>query len=727
MYLEIQQRIQQRFVELVREVFNLEVELPALDSPPSFEMGDLSLAACFELAKKLRQPPRKIAETLAARFLPLEGVERVSTAGAGYLNFHLDRGQAAARLFTLRTSGLGSQAALQGKVVVEHTSINPNKAAHIGHLRNSILGDTFVRLLKFRGNPVEVQNYIDNTGVQVADVVVGFIHLEKKNLEDVERMIQDPRQRFDFLCWDLYARVFQFYQENPDALSLRSRALEDIEKGHGEPARMADLISTAIVRKHLDTMLRINVQYDLLVQESEILHLDFWKSAFELLKQQGAIRHEDSGKNAGCWVMSLGESTTEEREEEAGEEDVKIIVRSNGTVTYVGKDIAYHLWKFGLLGKDFGYARFHRYPDGHWVWRTAVPDDVAPKTRHQPSPQEHQPSLQGHQPSPLGRGWTATALSPAVAGRVRGHLHDDNRADGLGPPSLTGAPELLTFGHAHSAYAVIDTRQSYLQNLVKAALHALGYHEQANNLHHFAYEVVGLSPRCAEELGVELSQEDRERPYVEVSGRKGLGVKADDLIDALIAKALEEVRSRQMTHEPEEQQTYARMIAVAALRYFLLKFSRRIIIAFDFKEALAFEGETGPYLQYSVVRARNIFHKFQETQAEFTPQGLDGVVEPEVLRRYFSSEDGLAFWELTLLTVQLEMVVEQAIASQEPAGLAKYAFRLAQAFNNFYHRFHILSEPDADRQQFLLYLVHLVNQTLTSALELMGIEVPERM
>jgi arginyl-tRNA synthetase len=626
-------------------------------------MGDLSLAACFELAQRLRQPPRKIAQTLAARFLPVEGVERVSTAGAGYLNFHLDRAQTAANLFTRRTSSQPSLPSTEGKVVVEHTSINPNKAAHIGHLRNSILGDTFVRLLKFRGNQVEVQNYIDNTGVQVADVVVGFIHLEKKNLQEVERLVQDPNHRFDYVCWDLYARVFQFYQENQDALSLRSQTLKDIEEGHGEPARMADLISTAIVRQHLETMGRINVEYDLLVQESEILRLDFWKSAFELLKKSGAIRYEDTGKNAGCWVMSLGEPAPEEREEEAGEEDVKIIVRSNGTVTYVGKDIAYHLWKFALLGKDFGYTLFHRYPDGHPLWRT----------------------------------------------------------------SLQSGPDAPRCGHACSAYAVIDTRQSYLQNLVNAALHALGYHQQANNLHHFAYEVVGLSPRCAEELGVELSQEDRERPYVEVSGRKGLGVKADDLIDTLIAKALEEVRSRQMTQNVEEQQTYARMIAVAALRYFLLKFSRRMIIAFDFKEALAFEGETGPYLQYSVVRARNIFNKFQETQPDFKPQSLDRAVGPEVLRRFFASEDGLAYWELTLLAAQLEMVVDQAIASQEPAGVAKYAFRLAQAFNNFYHRFHILSEPDADRQHFLLYLVHLVNQTLTLALELMGIEIPERM
>jgi len=756
LYLEIQQRIKQRFVALVRETFNLDLEPPVLDSPPSPEMGDLSLAACFELAKRLRQPPRKLAQTLAAQFLPVEGVERVSIAGAGYLNFHLDRAQIASALFARRASGRASLPSLEGKVLVEHTSINPNKAAHIGHLRNAILGDTFVRLLKFRGNQVEVQNYIDNTGVQVADVVVGFIHLEHKSLEEVERLIQDPNQRFDYLCWDLYARVFQYYQTNPEALDLRSHALKDIEEGHGEPARMADLISTAIVRKHLETMLRINVQYDLLVQESEILRLDFWKSAFELLKKNGAIRFENSGKNTGCWIMSLaepdesrtssprdpdagataGETTAPLRDEEAGEEDVKIIVRSSGTVTYVGKDIAYHLWKFALLGKDFGYALFHRYPNGHPVWRTAMHNDVAPQRQDQPSPLGRGwtatapeqggdvAQVQEGQPSPLGRGWTATAFSPAVAGRVRGHSNDEDRSDRLG---LTQAPEVPSCGHAQSAYAVIDTRQSYLQNLVKAALHALGYHEQANNLHHFAYEVVGLTPSCTEELGVELSPEDRQRPWVEVSGRKGLGVKADDLIDALIAKALEEVRPRQMTQNPEEQQTYARMIAVAALRYFLLKFSRRIIIAFDFKEALAFEGETGPYLQYSVVRARNIFNKFQEMQASFEAQSLDRVVGPEVLRRFFAGEDGLAFWELTLLNAQLEMAVEQAIASQEPAGIAKYAFRLAQTFNNFYHRFHILSEPDAARQQFLLYLVQLVNQTLTLALELMGIEVPERM
>ncbi len=663
MYLDIQRRIQQRFVKVIQEVYGLEVAPPALSEPPSGDLGDLSLASCFELAKQLRRAPKKVAEELAPRLPPLEGVERVSVAGAGYLNFHLDRAVTAARLFGLRTEPPAPGASGRGKIVVEHTSINPNKAAHIGHLRNAVLGDTFARLLRASGEEVEVQNYIDNTGAQVADVVVGFVHLENKTLGDVQKLVQDPALRFDFYCWDLYARVFQFYEENPEALSLRAQALKDIEEGRGELAALADLISTAIVRLHLATMLRINVQYDLLVQESEILRLDFWKSAFELLKRSGAIRYEDSGKNQGCWVMTLREAEQGEREESADGEDVKIIVRSNGTVTYVGKDIAYHLWKFALLGRDFGYRLFHTYPDGRRVWRTA----------------------------------------------------------------LEGEPAAPPCGRAHAAYAVIDTRQSYLQNVVKAALDALGFHEQSANLHHFAYEVVGLSPGCAEELGIELTAEERARPYVEVSGRKGQGVKADDLLDALLAKALEEVRSRQITQDSKEQEICARRIAVAALRYFLLKVSRRVIIAFDFKEALAFEGETGPYLQYTIVRARNIFRKFQETEPGFQPAELDADLGMEQLRKLFSGEHGLTFWQLSLLAAQLEMAAQQAIAAQEPSIVAKYAFRLAQAFNNFYHFHHILSEDDPARQKFLLFLVHIVERTLTQTLEQMGIEIPERM
>ena len=668
MFLEIQQKIREKFVRAVEQVFGLTVSEPALGFPPSVEMGEISITACFELAKQLRQAPRKIAEQLAPRLLPLPGVERVSIAGAGYLNFHLDRAQIASALFKLRASPPAPRSDGHTKILVEHTSINPNKAAHIGHLRNAVLGDAFVRLLRYRGHTVEVQNYIDNTGVQVADVVVGFVHLEKKSVDDLRNQVEPDARglragRFDYVCWDLYARVFQHYEQDKSAIALRSEALKAIEEGRGDLAAMAEVISTAIVRLHLETMRRVNVQYDLLVQESEILKLDFWKAAFELMKQKGAVRFEESGKNRGCWVMSLGESGNEGTDGQAEAEDVKVIVRSNGTVTYVGKDIAYHLWKFGLLGKDFSYRKFFSYPDGHEVWRTAV----------------------------------------------------------------EGAADAPNFGHATRAYAVIDARQSYVQNVVHAAFLALGYPDQATNLHHFAYEVVNLSLKAAEDMQLDITAEDRQRNYVEVSGRKGLGVKADQLIDLLVDRATEEVKARELTPDAEEQSAYAGMIAVGALRYFLLKFSRRNIIAFDFKEALAFEGETGPYLQYTVVRARNIFRKFGESHADFNFAQLDELNSPELLQKFLAEPEGRNFWELILLAAQLEMMVEQAIAAEEPAVFAKYAFRMAQAFNNFYHHHHILNEPDVGRQNFLLYLVFLLERTLRLALDLLGIEVPERM
>jgi len=770
LYLQIQQRVREKFVQAVREAFGIEVAQPVLGFPPNVDLGELSVTSCFELARQLRQPPRKIAEQVAPRLLPIVGVDRVSIAGAGYLNLHLDRAALAIGAFALRSGELApaaqpsdGQAAIPagGKVLVEHTSINPNKAAHIGHLRNSVLGDTFVRLLRFRGHVVEIQNYIDNTGVQVADVIVGFRHLEGKGLEDVRRLIADPNIRFDYYCWDLYARVFQFYDSDESLRVLRGETLQAVEEGHGDLAAMAELVSTAIVRAHLETMLRIGVRYDLLVGESEILRLHFWKYAFELMRERKAIWLEEAGKNRGCWVMRLEESqpskegsqkTTPEsspssagaagEEEEAAPEGVKIIVRSNGTVTYVGKDIAYHLWKFGLLGRDFGYKPFHRYADGRIVWCTSSdPADgggqYAEGSRQyaEGSSQNAECSRQyaegGRQHAEDSGQHAEDSTQPGLPSAFRQSPTDSGQPSAFRqPPTDPGQPSAFRlpatgFGHASAAYAVIDTRQSYLQNVVVAAFHALGYHEQAEHLHHFAYEVVGLSPSCAREMGYEVSDEGK--GYVEVSGRKGLGIKADDLIDRLIDKALEEVRSREVGGEEAEQRGIARTIAVAALRYFLLKFSRNVIIAFDFKEALAFEGETGPYLQYTVVRARNIFRKFEDAHPGWKPESLGNAVPAERLKTFLSGDAGRDFWEMALVAAQLEMFVDQAIAGEEPAVVAKYAFRLAQAFNNFYHHHRILAEADAKRQQFLLYLVYLVSQTLAHALDLLGIQVPERM
>jgi arginyl-tRNA synthetase len=672
LYLELQQAIRDRFRMVAQEMFNLQLGEPNLGFPPSAEMGDFSITSCFDLARQLRQPPRRIAEQIASSMLPIEGVERVSIAGAGYVNFYLDRSILALDVSRLRSAAAMTPSrdaaqdvgtpprASSGKILVEHTSINPNKAAHIGHLRNAALGDTLARLLRFRGHTVEVQNYIDNTGVQVADVVVGFAYLEKKSLKEVRELIEgESVPRFDYYCWDLYARVSQFYTEKPETLSLRSETLKAIEEGHGDLAQMADLVSRTITRLHLETMQRINIQYDLLVQESEILRLNFWKSAFELMKSHGAIYLQETGKNGGCWVMNLGEESPGSE----AEDEVKIIVRSNGTVTYVGKDIAYHLWKFGLLERDFYYHRFYRYADGVDVWRT----------------------------------------------------------------STKGEPGAPAFGHARVAYAVIDSRQSYLQEVVRRALMGLGYNEQADGLHHFSYEVVGLSPLCAEALGLPVSEDDRRRSYVEVSGRKGLGIKADDLVDSLTEKALEELRSRGTQPGFEAQHASALMIGVSALRYFLLKYTRHTIIAFDFNEALAFEGETGPYLQYTVVRARNIFRKFREVHPHAAGEPVSNSLSQDLLRTFLTGKEQIEFWELITASAQLEMAADQAIAAEEPATLAKYTFRLAQAFNNFYHHHHILHEADPGLQKFFLFLVDIVMSTLAQALDLMGIEIPDQM
>lgn len=649
--------------------------------PPNVAMGEVATPIAFELAKRLRRAPRQIAQEIAAELASIPGVARVELAGGGYVNFFFDRaaffeaafsGATHAGVKSRSEAGAGRDNAAEPKNIVEHTNINPNKAAHIGHLRNAALGDTFVRLLRRAGRRVEVQNYIDNTGVQVADVVVAFAHLEKKSAGEVRALAAAPR--FDYFCWDLYARVTQFFDEDKTRLALRGQTLAAIEEGHGLAAELAEIISVAIVRCHLRTMERLGVQYDVLPRESEILHLKFWDAAFQQLKARGAIHLAAAGKNAGCWVMNLNEKeesvengTADARAETVSSEPddtAKVIVRSNGTVTYVGKDIAYQLWKFGLLGRDFRYRRFHEYPNGHTLWASTA---------------------------------------------------------GEGEP---GAPD---FGHAAIVYNVIDTRQAYLQNVVVAGLRALGFEEEAARSIHFSYDVVALSPRCAAEMGYKLSEEEMRKPYVEVSGRKGQGVKADDLLDELESAARAEVDSRHAEAPEAERASVAHAIAIGALRYFLLKYTRTTIIAFDFRDALSFEGETGPYCQYAAVRARNIFRKATEQQPDFSLAQLDAASGEASLKDLLKTGEGDDLWELALLAGSLDAQVGTALSAQEPAFVAKYAFELAQAFNLFYHRHHILSEADAARKSFLLRLSRLVERQLVTALDLLGIEAPEKM
>lgn len=656
MYLKEQKKLEARLRAVLRENFSIELDALAIEQPPETKFGEYALPLAFELARRLKKPPRKIAEEIIASLGSVEGFASFEVAGAGYINARLDRAaftQFAAAAAQIETT---SQ---PGHCIVEHTSINPNKAAHVGHLRNAILGDTFVRLLRASGQKVDVQNYIDNTGVQVADIIVGLQQLENKSLADIQPLFDQLKsrgERIDYYCWNLYARVSQWYDEDasykPRRIEIRVDTLHAIEQGNNDTASIAELISTAILRRHLETMLRLAIEYDFLPRESEILRLHFWESAFELMQSKSVLYKETEGKNRGCWVMRR--PGAEAVAEGLPDEDAKVIVRSNGTVTYVGKDIAYHLWKFGLLGRDFAYNPFFEYANSE-CWISAE---------------------SGHSVHP-------------------------------------------TFGHATAIYNVIDSRQSDPQSNVIEALRGLGYTDQAAHYTHFSYEMVALTPRCAVELGYAVSDEDLARPYIEVSGRKGFGVKADDLINKLIDATQFEVDERHPELSADDRFSTASAIAVGALRYFMLKYTRNSVIAFDFKDALSFEGETGPYIQYAVVRIRSIFRK-----AEATPEQSLAAVASLDPAPYLTGEDNDSIWQLWLRASKTSLLLDQCIATAEPAYLAKHAFQLAQDFSDFYRKHHILTESDPARRTFLLATAAIAQRELIRALDWMGISAP---
>ncbi|HEX6165097.1 MAG TPA: arginine--tRNA ligase [Vicinamibacterales bacterium] len=650
-----------------------EVTIP-IEYPPNRALGDLGTPVAFDLARRLRKAPRAIAQELAGALGPIPGVARVDAAPNGYLNVFLDR-----PAFLLARLGLAGELPAapvrSEKTIVEHTAINPNKAAHIGHLRNSALGDTLVRVLKFRGNPVEVQNYIDDTGVQVADVVVGFQQLEKLSLEDARRIAATTR--FDYYCWDLYARVTEWYDGDKERLKIRAATLHDIEHGVDPTASLASFIADTVVRAHLKTMARLNIDYQLLTWEGDILRLKFWAKAFEVLKETGAVYLKNEGRLAGCWVMKIdepagaadedtetsNETSTDDTETEDRE---KVIVRSNGTVVYVGKDMAYQFWKSGLLGRDFLYRKFATRMDGGTLW--------------------------------------ATTSDPSQA-----------------------VAEHPSFGDAAATYNVIDVRQSYLQKLLKQALSAIGHPQEADRLKHFSYEMVALSHATAKELGFapDPNSEDAKKPFVEVSGRKGLGVKADDLIDRVIEKALAEVDKRQPELPAAERRKVAEQIGVAAVRYFLIKYSRTTVIAFDIDEAVSFVGETGPYIQYAVVRANKVMGKLEERF------GLD---ERATLAELAATPPDLInqdaeLWAMVLEASRLDEVVEQVVRSLEFAALAKFGFGLAQMFSAFYQnpKQSVINEERVAARRWRAAAVVYCRQQLTRVLDLMGVAVPARM
>ena len=683
-------QLRDTILHTVKRVYGLDADsLPALvvEYPPDRKLGDLSFPLAFELASRLRKAPKTIASEIVASLEPIEYIDRVEASKNGYINFYFNRKKfLLERLKPTPPTVTTEPDSTPIKTIVEHTAINPNKAAHVGHLRNATLGDTLVRLLRHQGHPVEVQNYIDNTGVQVADVVLGFQSIENLDLKGVKTLSETTR--FDYYCWDLYAKVTTWYDKSKDRLKHRARTLHNIENEDNVDAPMAKLIAERIVRCHLKTMARINVGYDLIAWEGDILSLEFWAKAFDILKRSGVIFKQNNGKLSGCWVMPIEDTSDPEKtpaknipfnnsgdasstatlsthdEEPVDETQEKVIVRSDGTVTYVGKDIAYQFWKFGLLGKDFYYKSLNVTFNDAPLWSTSASPSTSDSTVHP------------------------------------------------------------RFGSASRTYNVIDTRQAYLQKLLQQALIAMGHVEEARRSIHFSYEMVALSHTTARELGLE--PENPERPFVEVSGRKGFGVKADDLLDRMLEKARTEVATRNQDLTTEECTQIARMIATAAIRYFMIKFSRGRVIVFDIDEALSFEGESGPYIQYALVRANNILKKLQQRTGENEKDIVQAL--PKIDSSAINlGHEGDEAWDLIVESSRLDEIVDQSVRTLELSVLAKYAFGVAQQFNAFYHRFPIINEPETGIRMYRAAAVSYFKTQMTQTISLMGFEIPTRM
>jgi len=718
----IRKRAAQALAAALETEFDHRPEEVVLEVPPRRELGDLAWPGALPLARELKRAPRQIAEGVAEKAAWPEEIERVEVAGPGFLNLFLKRDVLLAEILRGEHDG-GADAS--GKTIVEHTNINPNKAAHIGHLRNAVLGDILVRCLRHLGHEVEVQDYIDDTGVQVADVVVGFLFLPETEL--AETLGVEPSRRdelielamelasgeevpaasptdFDDLCWEIYPRVTARYETEPEFAAHRAEVLHMVEAGHGgldldtalqlirgavvagddfsgrAVARLASTVAEANVRCHLATMARLGVAYDLLPHESDILLLGFWRRAFELLQEAGAIRLEEDGKNEGCWVMSLAASP-----EFADMDDPdKILVRSNGTVTYTGKDIAYQLWKLGLLldpdgsRHDFGYRAFTN-------WSQSAP------------------ALPVH----YGKGSEVLVRTVSdLAETMPGH----------------------SFGDGRRVYNVIDVRQSYPQKVVKEAVRILGHPEAADNSVHFAYEMVALTPaavRLIEERtgsSFGLSEEAMAKAFIDMSGRRGIGVKADEFLDILTAAAGDAVAERADEGSAvDDLPDRARAIAVGALRYLMARQSRNRVLAFDFKEALAFEGDTGPYLQYSAVRVGKIFDKLKVKRGEsrLAPEEIDSLAGAEI---------GDDLWELVLQCARRREVIGQAIDNLEFSLLAQHVHEMAQLFHSLYHAHPVVPEEDAGLRRLRRAIFTLFDREMKVLLEeLLGIPVPEEM
>jgi arginyl-tRNA synthetase len=608
--------------------------------PPNPELGDLSSPVGLRLAKEARKPPgiiaKEIAEAIdsATNWHLIGGVEAHTS---GYVNFRTNWGVFAYELLTSILEPQGGEVQLDGpgpskRVAIEHTNVNPNKALHIGHARNLVLGDSLVRTMKRLGHEVQTLNYIDDSGAQVADVIVGLRFL---NFSDQA----PPGVKFDAYCGDVvYTKVNQVYERDPSLKEKQRLVLKEIEKGSGEISEYAEKIVSRILADQLQTCWRLRARYDLLNWESHILKTGMWSEVFEELKRKGITVLETEGVNAGCWVV---------KDAELG--DDKVLVRSDGTVVYVAKDIPYAAWKIGLVGDHFSYRVYAAQPDGSSLWSTTSAKSAGPEA---------------------------------------------------------GTPAHPKFGGADLAISVIDSKQSRLQKVVSRVLERLEGRENVRYLHR-AYEVVALSKRSAESLGLTTDKE-----FVHMQGRKGIYINVDTVLDALKKKSAEETKKRNPDKGDEWVDSVAETLAVGAFRFELVRQDPDKMMAFDMDSSLRLEGDTGPYLLYSYARASRILVKSGTKDPAIT--------EESAVKLTHAKEVSL----LKLLSTYDKSVIE-AERYLSPKEVATYAHSLAATFNEFYELVPVNSEPDPALREARLAMICGFRAILKDALGLLGIQALE--
>ncbi len=636
----IQETMKESIITAINEKFDIQKDEIEFSIPPKRDFGDLSTTIPFILAKKHKQKPfligKEIIELIKDKF---SFVDDIKLANGGFINFYFNKNYFLKDIFSNKDRAIEKTGR---KIIVEHTSINPNKSAHIGHLRNSCLGDTLVKALEYTGNEVEIQNYIDDTGIQLADVVWGVLKHQNKTLDEIKKI-----DNLSSYLWKLYTEVHKLSDDDGILLEQKKTLHQRIEDKKNPEYEMGDFISKAVTTDHINVMNKLGIRYDLLIKESDIITLDFFKEASEILKKTGIMYLSDDPKKENCWVIKYKKENIE-----------KIIIRSNGTITYIGKDIAYTLWKIGHFTKDFFYTAFYKYEDEKTIY-----------------------------------------------------ISEDKKTD-------TDDKLMNNFGKADMVYNVIDTRQSYLQNIILQILNTLSNNTNSRNFSHFSYEMVALTQNCAKEMGFDISEEQKEKSFVEVSGRKGIAIKADDLIDRMKNKALIEVEKRNTDLKKEQINSIAEKIAIGALRYFMIKYNSKSLIVFDFDEVLAFEGDTGPYLQYTLVRINSILNKIGDDNLNIGDNLNIDLLEKDELSDYYNN-----LLNLSLLEHQIDF----AIKSDEISLISNYTYSICQKFNNYYHKYPIVSEKNKEIKNLRISLLLLTKNRLEKLFSILGIPVPERM